>query len=151
SRSPERSSRTNEARCRPWEKRRRTWQRRGRSSERNRRIEARCRRTTGKRIKHAGAREIPCDTARLPAIPDRPRADPTGGAAMASVQHVFVLMLENRSFDHMLGSSRLRGIDHETGAERPVRGLTGAEANLVDGQRHVAGPGALPVVRVDPG
>jgi phospholipase C len=28
-----------------------------------------------------------------------------------AVEHVFVLMLENRSFDHMLGWSGLRGRD----------------------------------------
>ena len=32
-----------------------------------------------------------------------------------SVQHVFVLMLENRSFDHMLGFSMISGRDAETG------------------------------------
>jgi hypothetical protein len=30
------------------------------------------------------------------------------------IQHVFVLMLENRSFDHMLGFSGISGIDAET-------------------------------------
>ena len=29
---------------------------------------------------------------------------------MASVKHLFVLMLENRSFDHMLGFADLSGI-----------------------------------------
>jgi len=31
------------------------------------------------------------------------------------IQHVFVLMLENRSYDHMLGFSNLAGIDAVTG------------------------------------
>lgn len=31
------------------------------------------------------------------------------------IEHVFVLMLENRSFDHMLGFSGLQGTDPSTG------------------------------------
>jgi phospholipase C len=34
---------------------------------------------------------------------------------MASIKHLFVLMLENRSFDHMLGFADLAGIDAVTG------------------------------------
>jgi phospholipase C len=30
-------------------------------------------------------------------------------------QHIFVLMLENRSFDHMLGFSGITGVDAVTG------------------------------------
>src|SRR5262249_4240367 len=54
---------------------------------------------------------------------DRPRAGPFWGTvAMATrrLEHVVVLMLENRSFDHIFGF-------------RPgVRGLTGDEFNLLD-------------------
>jgi phospholipase C len=39
------------------------------------------------------------------------------------VQHVFVLMLENRSFDHMLGFSGITGIDASSGGATQVRGL----------------------------
>ena len=43
---------------------------------------------------------------------------------MASpIKHVFVLMLENRSFDHMFGRSGLTGIDAETGAPTTIDGL----------------------------
>ena len=38
------------------------------------------------------------------------------------IKHIVVLMLENRSFDHMLGYLRLENV-------LPVNGLTGAEAN----------------------
>ena len=38
-----------------------------------------------------------------------------------SVQHVFVLRLENRSFDHMLGFSMISGRDAETGQPMQVR------------------------------
>jgi phospholipase C len=38
-------------------------------------------------------------------------------------------MLENRSFDHMLGFSGLRGVDAETGQGTKIDGLSGAESN----------------------
>ncbi|HEY6982502.1 alkaline phosphatase family protein [Reyranella sp.] len=37
-------------------------------------------------------------------------------AGSPGIKHVFVLMLENRSFDHMLGFARLSGTDPATGA-----------------------------------
>jgi len=52
---------------------------------------------------------------------------------MADIEHVFVLMLENRSFDHLLGFAGLQGAD----------GLTGAESNpLPSGERVPVAPGA---------
>ena len=44
-------------------------------------------------------------------------------------EHVFVLMLENRSFDHMLGFSGITGTDAATGNPTAIDGLSGAEAN----------------------
>jgi phospholipase C len=41
------------------------------------------------------------------------------------IKHVFVLMMENRAFDHMLGFSGLTGKDALTGAARPVDGVSG--------------------------
>jgi phospholipase C len=41
------------------------------------------------------------------------------------VDHIFVLMLENRSFDHMLGFSGLTGADSVTGAPTRANDLTG--------------------------
>jgi phospholipase C len=41
----------------------------------------------------------------------------------SAIRHVFVLMLENRSFDHMLGFSGIRGIDAVTGINTEIRGL----------------------------
>jgi phospholipase C len=57
----------------------------------------------------------------------RTRATTRGGSwegnrAMA-INHLFVLMLENRSFDHMLGYADLQGIDAETGAPTHADGL----------------------------
>ena len=49
------------------------------------------------------------------------------------IRHVFVLMLENRSFDHMLGFSNLSGIDADTGAITSVNGLSGTESNSYNG------------------
>lgn len=41
------------------------------------------------------------------------------------IKHVFVLMLENRAFDHMLGFSGITGTDIATGLVRPVDGASG--------------------------
>jgi hypothetical protein len=58
------------------------------------------------------------------------------------IEHVLVLMLENRSFDHMLGFSGITGSDAATG--QPT-GLTGTETNQYSGQSYsplltLAGP-----------
>jgi phospholipase C len=46
---------------------------------------------------------------------------------MATIEHVFVLMLENRAFDHMMGFSGLTGIDAATGKPTRINGVpTGA-------------------------
>jgi phospholipase C len=39
------------------------------------------------------------------------------------IQHVFVVMLENRSFDHMLGLSNIQGVDAISGQPTPIDGL----------------------------
>jgi phospholipase C len=54
------------------------------------------------------------------------------GGGLASVSHVVVLMLENRSFDHMLGYLYPGNV---TPSGQPFEGLTGTESNLgSDGQ-----------------
>src|SRR6266436_2307358 len=73
----------------------------------------------------------------------------TGGTDMPQqIEHLVVLMLENRSFDHMLGFTREAGYD--------VDGLTGNESNPLD--PNVAHSpsvpvhrGADPVLGIDPG
>jgi len=40
-----------------------------------------------------------------------------------AIQHVFVLMLENRSFDHMLGFSGIKGTDAVSGGATQIIGL----------------------------
>lgn len=44
------------------------------------------------------------------------------------IEHVFVVMLENRSFDHMLGFAQIQGSDPEGNATK-LNGLTGGESN----------------------
>lgn len=44
----------------------------------------------------------------------------------SSIKHVFVLMLENRAFDHMLGFSGITGADIDSGLVRPLNGATGS-------------------------
>jgi phospholipase C len=71
---------------------------------------------------------------------------------MAVIEHVFVLMLENRSFDHLLGFAGLEGIDARTGEPTRAEGLTGAEWNaLASGERITVSPGADYILPVDPG
>src|SRR5437588_7976145 len=48
------------------------------------------------------------------------------------IKHVFVLMLENRSFDHLLGFSNLQGIDAVTGQPTSIEGLDPANAWNLD-------------------
>ena len=67
------------------------------------------------------------------------------------IRHVFVLMLENRSFDHMLGFSSLAGRDAETGAATQADGLSGNESNTYNGLTYSVAPGADFAQPVDPG
>ena len=52
----------------------------------------------------------------------------TPGTNLSTIQHVVVLMLENRSFDHMLGFL-YSGSGNVSPAGHPFDGLTGTEAN----------------------
>jgi phospholipase C len=68
------------------------------------------------------------------------------------VEHVFVLMLENRSFDHMLGFARLAGTDAVTGEPTTVEGLSGTESNrLPSGEEIAVSEGADFSLEMDPG
>jgi phospholipase C len=51
----------------------------------------------------------------------------------SKIKHVFVLMLENRSFDHMLGFSGITGTDAATGQATTIDGLNGSESNSYNG------------------
>ena len=67
------------------------------------------------------------------------------------VEHVFVLMLENRSFDHMLGFSGLAGVDAVTGGRTSIYGLTSAESNSYQGVEYPVTKPADWIMPVDPG
>jgi phospholipase C len=68
-----------------------------------------------------------------------------------SVKNVFVLMLENRSFDHMLGFSGISGTDAETGQPTKINGLQGTESNSYQGQPYQVVPSADDTMPIDPG
>ncbi len=59
-------------------------------------------------------------------------------------------MLENRSFDHMLGFSDIAGIDAATGQPTNINGLTGNEFNVYNGQRFSVSEGADYRMPIDP-
>jgi phospholipase C len=48
---------------------------------------------------------------------------------VSNIKHVFVLVMENRSFDHFLGFSNISGTDTQTGQQTSIAGLTGTESN----------------------
>ena len=65
-----------------------------------------------------------------------------GTNGLSSVEHVVVLMLENRSFDHMLGFL-YAAQGNVSPAGQQFDGLTGTESN--------PGPqGPVPVFRIEP-
>jgi phospholipase C len=72
-------------------------------------------------------------------------------AKTLGIEHVFVLMLENRSFDHMLGFSDITGTDAETGQKTQTNGLTGTESNTLNGQEYKVSRGADYRMPTDPG
>jgi phospholipase C len=67
------------------------------------------------------------------------------------ITNIFVLMLENRSFDHMLGFSGITGTDADTGAQTQIHGLNGTESNSYRGQNYPVVRGADETMPVDPG
>ena len=71
--------------------------------------------------------------------------------AFDQIQHVFVLMLENRSFDHLLGFSGITGIDAATGLQTSVNGLSGTESNQYNGMTTTVTAPADYAMTVDPG
>ena len=45
------------------------------------------------------------------------------------IEHIFVVMFENRSFDQMFGFSAIQGTDAESGKPTVIDGLAGTESN----------------------
>jgi len=68
---------------------------------------------------------------------------------MPPIQHVFVLMLENRSFDHMLGFSGLAGTDAATGVPTAINGQSG-ETNSWNGVTYPVSTPAVDPMKADP-
>src|SRR5919205_1184278 len=66
------------------------------------------------------------------------------------IEHIFVLMLENRSLDHMLGFSGITGTDADSGQPTQLHGLNGDESNEYDGTTYPVTRGADYVMPVDP-
>jgi len=66
-------------------------------------------------------------------------------------ERVFVLMLENRSFDHLLGFSGMTGQDAETGRPTAINGLSGSASNLYNGRRYAVSQPADWTMPLDPG
>jgi phospholipase C len=69
----------------------------------------------------------------------------------SNIKHLFVLMLENRSFDHMLGHSGITGTDAQTGTPTTVDGLNGTESNSYNGRAYAVSRGAPDRAPYDPG
>ncbi|MGZ4959791.1 MAG: alkaline phosphatase family protein [Methylomonas sp.] len=68
----------------------------------------------------------------------------------SKIKHVFVLMLENRSFDHMLGLSTITGTDAATGQPTAIDGLNGSESNSYNGVTYPVQRGAPDRATIDP-
>jgi phospholipase C len=67
------------------------------------------------------------------------------------VEHVFVLMLENRSFDHLLGFSGMTGTDAQSGQPTALTGLNGSQSNGYNGLTFPVSQPADWTMPLDPG
>jgi phospholipase C len=65
-----------------------------------------------------------------------------GQHVRANITNIFVLMMENRSFDHLLGSSGLTGVDATTGLPTTINGLDG-QSNEWNGHAYPSGSPAV--------
>jgi phospholipase C len=83
--------------------------------------------------------------------PDHEGSDPiVRDHRKSKIKHVFVLMLENRSFDHMLGFSGITGTDAATGQPTSIDGLNGSESNSYNGVTYTVQRGAPDRAEHDP-
>ena len=69
---------------------------------------------------------------------------------MPPINHVFVLMLENRSFDHLLGFSGITGTDAVTHAPTGLNGPPASASNTWNGTVYPATPPAVDPMLADP-
>ncbi|MHB1269012.1 MAG: alkaline phosphatase family protein, partial [Acidithiobacillus ferriphilus] len=68
----------------------------------------------------------------------------------AEIKNIFVLLLENRSFDHMLGFSGITGTDAVTDTETQIDGLNSSESNNHLGATYFVGKPFHEPIPVDP-
>lgn len=68
-----------------------------------------------------------------------------------NITNVFVLMLENRSSDHMLGHSDLTGTDAATVSPTRINGPAATDANSYQGSLYTVGTNPPATMPVDPG
>ena len=68
----------------------------------------------------------------------------------AEIKNIFVLLLENRSFDHMLGFSSITGTDVVNGVPPQIAGLNGLESNNYLGTPYFVGKPFHEPIPVDP-
>jgi phospholipase C len=71
--------------------------------------------------------------------------------ANPNIKHVFVLMLENRSFDHMMGYLSYPGIDAKTGAPTTIEGVKAGTSNSYLGKPYPVSKDAVDIMTNDPG
>jgi phospholipase C len=97
------------------------------------------------RISYAGPQR-----AFVPVMPaDWPKGHDFSPGPLAGIEHLVVLTMENRSFDHMLGYLRLPSACGGAG-RTDVDGLTGAESNPHKGQMFGSSPVTGTVFSPDP-
>lgn len=75
---------------------------------------------------------------RFEPFPEAPQ-DPLDPGLLANIDHIVVLMMENRSFDHMLGYLSKHG-DAQGVIRQDIEGLRGGENNLLHGLNHNSFP-----------
>lgn len=69
---------------------------------------------------------------------------------MPNIKHVFVLMLENRSFDHMLGFSGITGTDAVTHMPTNINGPSVGTSNSWNGTTYPVSTPAVDPMKTDP-
>lgn len=69
----------------------------------------------------------------------------------ADIKHIFVLMLENRSFDHLFGLSEISGKEARTGAQTTIDGLSGDESNTFGTDEYIVSQPGVDPMPVGPG
>ena len=67
------------------------------------------------------------------------------------ITNVFVLMLENHSFDVVFGNSKITGRDSQTGKPTTINGLAGTETNTYNGVTYKVQPQSRDPLVSDPG